>query len=98
MVLRLLNSANKSGHLSQENKVLRPSNLEASASALLRADAALTRIFHQFRGEIVDSQTDLALERPLSEAASKPVVAMKRSRKRQERSAKTSEAVIATEI
>ena len=59
---------------------------------------ALARIFHQFRREIADSQTGLALERPLSEATSKQVVAMKRSRKRQERSAQTSEAAIATEI
>ncbi len=58
----------------------------------------LARIFHQFRREIADSQTGLALERPLSETTSKPVVSMKRSQKRQERSAQTSEATIATEI
>ncbi len=58
----------------------------------------LARIFQQFRREIADSQTSLALERPLSEATSKQVVAVKRYRKRQERSAQTSEAAIATEI
>ncbi len=63
-----------------------------------RSARPLTRIFHQFRREIVDAQTGLGLERPLSEATSKQVVAMKRSRKLQERSAQTREAVIATEI